>query len=66
MAGCGLAIRVVVVGIVENGLEAAAADVIGGVFEFPVNAGGFGVDDAAVAPKGVGYFQDEVFLEDAF
>jgi len=32
----------------------------------PVNAGGFGVDDAAVAPKGVGYSQDEVFLEDAF
>ena len=54
------------VGIVENGKEVAAADVIGGVFEFPVNAGGFGVDDATVAPKGVGDFQDEVFLEDAF
>jgi hypothetical protein len=31
-----------------------------------IDPGGFGVDDAAVAPKGVGYFQDEVFLEDAF
>ena len=50
VAGCGLAIRVVVVGIVENGQEGAAADVIGGIFECPVNTGGFGVDDAAVAP----------------
>ena len=55
-----------VVGIIEDSKEMAAADVIGGGFELPVGPSGFGVDDAAVAPKGVGYFQDEVFLEDAF
>ena len=42
------------------------ADGVGRGFELPVNLCGFSVYDSAVAPKAVGYFQDEVFLEDAF
>ena len=64
MLGDGFFVEVV--GIIKDAEVVAAFDVIGGVFELAVNTGGFGVDDATVAPQRVGYFQDEMFLKDPF